>query len=138
MRRSYRLIANNKNTGVDMVRSDGSSPWFDSKSRMHDNGGNSRETVLHLHLLHFLHELLLLQRAELCLEVRVHLFLTCNSKSRSNEYERSVNENEAAKAAARQGQHDTTDTIGMIVKSERQPSVVVATGYESRNHRSRV
>lgn len=34
---------------------------------------NSRETVLHLHLLHFLHKLLLLQRAELCLEVRIHL-----------------------------------------------------------------
>ena len=32
-----------------------------------------RETVFHLHLLHFLHKLLLLQRAELCLEVRVHL-----------------------------------------------------------------
>ena len=37
---------------------------------------HSRETILHLHLLHFLHELLLLQRAELCLKIRVHLFVS--------------------------------------------------------------
>lgn len=38
------------------------------------HGSHSRETVFHLHLLHLLHKLLLLQRAELSLEVRVHPF----------------------------------------------------------------